>query len=188
MKRFIICLITLGFGLAGLRAQSGIDYRPRLLLKELGNLHALSNPVLVEVSLPEPLASQVYPGKFFRIDHASGGTSPGYVYLGRVYSCRTGGCSGNPEKVSGQVGEYFDYFVLFNALGTVELVRVFNYQATHGEAITAPGWLRQFNGYSGETTLNAGKNIDGISGATISVKGITTDIQHKTRLLKQVVF
>lgn len=57
----------------------------------------------------------------------------------------------------------------------------------YGQAITAPGWLRQFNGYSGETTLDAGKNIDGISGATISVKVITGDIQQKTNLLKQII-
>ncbi len=45
----------------------------------------------------------------------------------------------------------------------------------------AKGWLKQFTGYDGSDTLEVGKNVDAISGATISVYGITLDVQMKTR-------
>jgi len=66
-------------------------------------------------------------------------------------------------------------------------VRVFNYQATHGQEVSAKGWLRQFDGYDGSTVLKVGKDIDAISGATISVYGITRDVQERTRLLARII-
>jgi hypothetical protein len=66
----------------------------------------------------------------------------------------------------------------------VELVKIFNYAATHGHEVSAKGWLKQFAGYNGSDTLQVGKNVDAISGATISVYGITLDVQMKTILLK----
>jgi len=74
----------------------------------------------------------------------------------------------------------------FSIQKTVQLVEVYNYQATHGYEITAKGWLKQFVGYSAKDTLLVNKDIDGISGATISVFAITEDVQLKTRLLKLV--
>ena len=48
------------------------------------------------------------------------------------------------------------------------------------------GWLNQFIGYDGTKTLRVGKEIDSISGATISAYGITTDIQQKTFYLQSL--
>ncbi|MCF8392078.1 MAG: FMN-binding protein, partial [Bacteroidales bacterium] len=81
--------------------------------------------------------------------------------------------------------EYFDYFILFDAAKTVELVRVFNYQASHGQEVTAPGWLRQFVGYGGQEGLVVGREIDAISGATISADGITMDLQKRCRDIRK---
>jgi Na+-translocating ferredoxin:NAD+ oxidoreductase RnfG subunit len=81
--------------------------------------------------------------------------------------------------------EYFDYFVLFNEVGHVELVRVFNYQATHGQEITIKGWLKQFVGYTGDADLIVGNNVDHIAGATISTNAISVDVEYRTRLLKE---
>jgi len=64
---------------------------------------------------------------------------------------------------------------------------VYNYQATHGQEVTNKGWLKQFQGYDGSRSLTVGKSIDAISGATVSVLGITNDVQEKTRLLKQII-
>lgn len=69
----------------------------------------------------------------------------------------------------------------------VELVKVFNYQATHGQEVSAKGWLKQFIGFDGRKPLTVGKNIDAISGATISAYGITLDVQDKTTLLQELV-
>lgn len=80
--------------------------------------------------------------------------------------------------------EYFDYFILFDSECAIKLTRIYNYAATHGHEVAAKGWLKQFAGYNGTDTLEVGKNIDAISGATISVYSITEDVQLKTILLK----
>lgn len=64
-------------------------------------------------------------------------------------------------------------------------VKVFNYQATHGHEVSAPGWLRQFKGYRGEKTLRPGKEIDSISRATISVNAIKQDIENPNKTFKK---
>ena len=66
-------------------------------------------------------------------------------------------------------------------------VNVFNYEATHGQEITSKRWLKQFVNFQGENELVAGKNIDAISGATISVNGIVKDLQEKTYILKTLL-
>ncbi len=131
--------------------------------------------------------ARAFEGKFFIVgDHVSPNSSK-YVYIGRVNSCRAGGCSVNDHRSSDQTSEYFDYFILFDASCIVRQVRVYNYQATHGQEITASSWLKQFIGYGSENAMNTGKKIDAISGATISVTAITYDIQDKTSMLKQIV-
>jgi hypothetical protein len=123
--------------------------------------------------------------KFFEVHRIGSSEIKGYLHFGRVNTCRAGGC--NAPGISGPVekSEYFDYTILFNPSLEVEDIRVYNYQASYGHEITARGWLKQFKGFSGEKTLEVGKHIDGISGATISVIAITDDVQLKTRLLKE---
>lgn len=105
----------------------------------------------------------------------------GFLYSGRVNSCRQGGCSvaGDFET---EVYEHFDYFMLCDTNAKVEKVRVFNYRATHGHEVMSTGWLRQFIGYDGKEDLRYGKDIEAISGATISAKAINEDV--KLRLNK----
>jgi len=169
-----------------LQAQSEIDFRPKLLVKELASSNNNVMPVLSEINLPLNLAEQIYPGAFFSNTTDAPGNPVRYVYIGRVNSCRSDGClPGVSETAAGMTHEYFDYYILFSEKGIVQRVRVYNYQATHGEGITAPGWLKQFSGYDGERGLTPGKDVDAISGATISVYGISLDVQDKTRLLQQ---
>ena len=120
-------------------------------------------------------------GKYFMIT-GDAGSEYKYIYVGRVNSCRAGGCSiSNDIPLEGS-SEYFDYYILFDSEKVVREVKVFNYQATHGYEITSRGWLKQFRGHK-DQQLQVGKDIDAISGATISVYAITRDIGLKTRLL-----
>jgi hypothetical protein len=66
----------------------------------------------------------------------------------------------------------------------IRTIRVYNYEATHGQEITVKGWLNQFLGYDGTANLRVGKEVDAIAGATISVFGLIADVQEKTSLLK----
>jgi hypothetical protein len=123
-------------------------------------------------------------GKFFEISTDENRYK--YIYTGRVNSCRAGGCKIPGETPGDEASEYFDYFILFDRTKSVQAVKVFNYQATHGYEITSRGWLKQFIGYDGSQSLEVSKNIDAISGATISVRAITADVEIKTEILKEL--
>ena len=160
----------------------GLDFEDKNLKKEIQKIGGSETTEMKEISIPDAGSVQ---GKFFAIFDQD--NLKKYIYVGRVNSCRAGGCSNPSLPASGlETSEYFDYLVVFDANMAVQQVKVYNYQATHGQEVTNKGWLRQFVGYDGFRQLSVGKNIDAISGATVSVQGITTDIQEKTLLLKKI--
>jgi Na+-translocating ferredoxin:NAD+ oxidoreductase RnfG subunit len=161
-----------------------MDYLPKLLSSELNKANGY--PAVLLERTTEKIKSAVN-GKFFELSNFQLNSNVKYLYVGRVKSCRAGGCSINNNATQGYDSEYFDYFILYNKNGAVELVRVYNYQATHGQEVTIKSWLKQFKNYDGSTALTVGKNVDAISGATISVNGLTADIEHKTAILKQTI-
>lgn len=187
MKVLAILIIQLflipGF-MSELPAQEKLCHTPDLLRKELTKLSLSDTFTLQETGFPVSGPSPDAEGKFqtTRIHK-----SRYYTYTGRVNSCRAGGCSADKIFTNPGPSEYFDYFIVFDSTAKVMLVRVFNYAATHGHEITHKRWLAQFSGYQGNAPLEVGKQIDAISGATISVYGITGDIVDKTRLLKKLL-
>jgi hypothetical protein len=162
-----------------------INYEHKKIKRGIEKHWGFEQPQLSELMLSDSIIGKLdLLGKFYTIFDKNYGDNNLYIYIGRVNSCRAGGCSISMDPAEDFNTEYFDYFILFDSAGSVEQVTVFNYAATHGHEVSAKGWLRQFNGYDGSDTLKVGKNVDAISGATISVYGITEDIQLKTKLLK----
>ncbi len=115
-----------------------------------------------------------------------GSDTLGFAYVGRVYSCRSGGCDVNLSEESASF-EFFDYFFVANTEASILKVKVYNYQATHGHEVMGWGWLRQFVGYSGSSTLIYGKDIQAISGATISASVLTQRIQQDQKYLRDLL-
>jgi len=171
---------------SSLIAQTKIDLPAKLLEKELSRINGDTNS-LSELATSSEVASQVVPGRLYAVSALRAISPVKYAYVGRVKTCRTGGCSINNGPSNDKESEYFDYLILFDSTCTVRLVKIYNYQATHGQEITAKSWLKQFIGYNGDAELTAGKNVDAISGATISVNAINTDIEYRTGLLKQAI-
>ena len=179
----IIYLTLLSF-LPGSINEPGIDYSPRLLHRELSSIFGEKDYLMKELSHggSSGEGSQIN-GKFFDITGDEGKSIT--VYIGRVNSCRAGGCT-NPSLTGMDAeSEYFDYFILFDSERRVKLVRVYNYAATHGQEVAVKRWLDQFAGHDGAKPLRAGKEIDGISGATISVNAIVADVNEKIMLLNK---
>ena len=176
---WLICLCA-----EPLFARSDIEYNNRSLKRELAKAEIKDFDEMEEIALPDSLkeAGNVE-GKYFVLRNNS---QYKFIYVGRVNSCRAGGCSISSNSSKEGSSEYFDYYIIYDAQKTVKKVKVFNYRATHGHEITAKGWLRQFVGHTASGTLQVDKNIDSISGATISVYAITNDIQRKTMLLKSI--
>lgn len=163
----------------------GVDFEDKTLRKELVKVSGTDHAVWKEITIPESLIdSGSIQGKF--LEWTGENDLKKYVYIGRVNSCRQGGCSNPAETLNVETPEYFDYLIVFDSTFSVTQVKVFNYQATHGQEVTNKGWLKQFQGYDGTRSLTVGKSIDAISGATVSVYAITTDVQEKTRLLKEI--
>ena len=181
MKSFILIFLLL-IPFASF-CQNEIDYQNKRLMSSLNKNGISGFSELEEISCNSTEQNELK-GKFFRVKDKQQKSEVKYVFVGRVNSCRAGGCSISGHVPDDLESEYFEYFIFFDSAKTVRLVNVYNYQATHGYEITSKGWLKQFAGFSGKDTLEVDKNIDGISGATISVYAITKDVQVKTRLLK----
>ncbi len=187
LRRLIILIISVT-GCLSAFSQTEIDYTHKTLIKALEKTGIADLSGMNELSWTDSTSlAQSFMGKYFQFE-TEHKTPYKYLYVGRVNCCRAGGCSISPSEPMDGGPEYFDYFILFDAKTTVQLVKVFNYQATHGQEITSKGWLKQFVGHDGTDPLQVDKNIDTISGATISVNAITKDVESKTELLKQLLY
>lgn len=169
-----------------LTAQTSIDYYPKMLQKEL-TAEIGTKIILNEIVPPQNISRQILAGKFYCVSNNPKSSGIKYLYVGRVNTCRTGGCSINSNQSNNKESEFFDYFILYDSICSILMVKIYNYQATHGQEVTAKSWLKQFQGYSGKSELTAGRNVDAISGATISVDAAAFDIEHKTSLLRQLL-
>ncbi|MEX0987546.1 MAG: FMN-binding protein [Bacteroidales bacterium] len=183
MRKFymVICIILCSVVTYG---QAEIDYQNKRIQRSLQKFDISDFHDLREISYDDSLTGQqIADGKFFELADDAGIHPVQYIYIGRVNSCRGGGCTPDPGAGADFSSEYFDYFMLLDSTLTVQLVEVFNYQATHGYEITSRGWLKQFRGFDGSNDLRVNKNIDALTGATISVHAITDDIKTKVGFL-----
>ena len=184
----VLIIISALYVTTGFIPLKGFDYEDKALLKELQKVSGVEKPDWQEISIPETLlASNPIQGKFMVLSIVNSNEIKKYIYVGRVNSCRQGGCSNPGQALTIETPEYFDYLIVFDSNVSVQQVKVYNYQATHGQEVGNKGWLKQFQGYDGSRSLTVGKSVDAISGATISVYSITDDIQEKTRLLKKIL-
>lgn len=186
MIRLIITILFLiviagGFALG----KKGIDYTNKRIIKKISKIIDTKDFALQELS---ELNSEAYQfrGKFYQVIQPTNDSDDLLIYIGRVTCCRASGCSIERKLVENEESEYFDYFIMFDKNKNVIEVNIFNYQATYGYEITSKGWLKQFIGRGKVESFEVGKNIDAISGATISVHAITFDVQEKMDFLKQI--
>jgi hypothetical protein len=182
-KLFVLTYIFL-FGANSLLTE-GFDFEDKKIQKELLKITETATATWKEIVVPDSLDEYLpIQGKFLVLPEPN--ELKKYVYIGRVNSCRQGGCSSPVLSFNVETPEFFDYLIVWDANCSVSQVKVYNYQATHGQEITNKSWLKQFLGYNGNRSLTVGKSIDAISGATVSVHGITNDVKDKTRLLRLI--
>lgn len=79
----------------------------------------------------------------------------------------------------------FDYVIIYATDLSVKSVMVTTYRSSHGAGICSKGWLKQFRGYQGEE-LRLGKEIDSISGATISATSMVEDMERSHQLMQDL--
>ena len=72
------------------------------------------------------------------------------------------------------------YAVFYDLNGNVIDSHIIKYREPIGGEVANRHWLKQFLGKSTNSDYQVGKNIDGISGATISVNAVTRGIHRST--------
>ena len=82
--------------------------------------------------------------------------------------------------------EEYTFMVFLTYDLEVLLVRLLEYNETHGVEITNRRWLSQFIGFTPDSEIQHGRNIDAISGATISTRSITKAIADALRKAKNL--
>ena len=142
---------------------------PRLEIEKIGNV--TNNSIFNHDSIYKYSIDDEYSGLFL---------------IRKGIGCQLGGCLTNEKgeplhctkpDPNQQLGfECFYYFVSIDTSNTIDYVEITDYPIEYGYEITNKGWLKQFQGYRGDT-LQYGKNIDAVSGATISANSLITDLQ-----------
>ncbi len=82
--------------------------------------------------------------------------------------------------------DFFDYMVLFNENLEIQQVVVLIYRSSFGGEIMAKSWLKQFIGKERGEGMEFGKDIDGISGATISAPSMAKGVKSTSLLLSNL--
>jgi hypothetical protein len=173
MKKFILFLLLLN--LTDVYSESP-DKVTNGLLVELKKFLPKEEFKLAKLDIPSKYSVN---GSFYQIQSQKQ-LKVKYVYTGRVNTQRG-------KNQSSTQADYFDYIMLYSPDVTVHKVKITDFQSTHGEGVCSAGWLSQFVGYNGLKLLVVGKNVDAISGATISVNNLTFDVQSKTKLLLEII-
>lgn len=109
----------------------------------------------------------------------------GYMVLNKAYSCKVGGCSLWSPTANQDNYEPFFYVIVYSKELTIKSIKILEYYSEYGYEITSKRWLSQFFNKTG-CNLEYEKNIDGISGATISVKSMIYDVKNTCSMIQQL--
>jgi len=135
----------------------------KLINKEVKNTFVIDNftieSIKVQEDLNKELPIKITDSNFKKINND--GKNLGYYYQGKAF---------------GKV-DYFDFLVIFNSNLVIKKVKILVYREDRGGEISSKRWLKQFVGKSVDNSLRYGKDIAGISGATISAKSITFQME-----------
>ena len=124
------------------------------------------NPFLIDQDIAKDLPSKFEDDNFFSI--ISNEKIVGYAYVAKA-----------PSKTA-----QFDYLILLDPNLTVKKAKVLIYREEYGGEIGSKRWLKQFVGKTPQDELKYEQDIVAISGATISVRSMTSAINDLLRSLQ----
>ena len=109
-----------------------------------------------------------------------------YVYLYRIIKNDSVIAYAILDNVIGKVMP-ITFMVYFDNNGKITKSEIIKYREQYGGAVVNPEWNKQFIGKDSKSDFVVGKNIDGISGATISVHSVTKGIRKLTLLFSVII-
>ncbi|MDX1372991.1 MAG: FMN-binding protein [Nitrososphaeraceae archaeon] len=99
-----------------------------------------------------------------------------FVYLYKVYSKDEVKAYAILDNVLGKE-QPITFLVIVDKTGTIISSEVIKYREPYGGSVQNKSWNDQFIGINNKSKLIVGEDIDGISGATISVNSVTKGIK-----------
>jgi Na+-translocating ferredoxin:NAD+ oxidoreductase RnfG subunit len=171
-KLIWIILIGVNFIKAG-DIQSDVE---DIISSEFISTYAIS---LHKYELPDDLKSQTekqVQQKFFK----------DYVYLWKI--CQGDSIAGY-AILDNTYGKSLPitFLVIFSPTGEIRKVEIIRYREPYGGAVGSRRWLDQFIGKSSENDFKVDRDIDTISGATISVNSVTRAVQKLALIVNQLI-
>ncbi|MFY0643417.1 MAG: FMN-binding protein [Bacteroidia bacterium] len=100
----------------------------------------------------------------------------GYLHYRKAAACNFGGCVDTTcDKGSIGFKEYIYYYAILDLDSNIQKLGILEYESNYGYEISSQAWLKQF--YQQQPGgFKLGKNVDGISGATVSVNAMIADL------------
>ena len=146
-----IALVLFGFGLP-----KNVEKK---VIKEVEKTFEVENfkmdALVVSEELKQKLPTKLTPDNFYRLTNQD--ELLGYAFVDQARS--------KTAK--------FDYLVVFDTDLKIKHSKVLIYREEYGGEIGSKRWLKQFLGKTGGDRVDHETNIDGIAGATISVRSMT---------------
>lgn len=147
----VASLVLYGFGLPKNVAKK--------VIKEVEKVFEIADfkmdAIIVSEELKAKLPSKLTDDNFYRL--TQGDMLLGYAFVDQA-----------PSKTA-----KFDYLVVFDKDLIVKHSKVLIYREEYGGEIGSKRWLKQFLGMTSSDRVDHETNIDGIAGATISVRSMT---------------
>jgi Na+-translocating ferredoxin:NAD+ oxidoreductase RnfG subunit len=178
MKRFLLAAGVLLLVSAWVDAR---DNHPVLSLQDVQRLMFSSSAVFQLVPAPQVTAASKWISADPAVTLAAARFQVWRITDNSVASAQPAGWLVT-DSVIGKF-EKIDYAVALSPAGAVLRVEVMKYRESHGHEVMAREWLAQFDGAVAASVLKVGKDIDGITGATLSCVHMTEGVRRVTRLI-----
>ena len=79
------------------------------------------------------------------------------------------------------------FLAIYNHKGEVYDISIIKYREPYGGEIRSKSWLQQFKAYTDNSNYKIGDNIDGISGATLSVNSVSKGMHKLSHLIHEII-
>lgn len=102
-----------------------------------------------------------------------------------VEIARSGGQVVGYAVLDQELGQHepIDFVVAFAPDGTIARVEILAYREAYGDGVRSAGFRAQFVGKRGSSSMRAGKDIQIVSGATISSRSVSTGVKRASLVL-----
>ena len=158
-SRFVGFFILFTFMLAGFGLPKNVEKKVAKEVKKVFEIEAFEmDAIVVTEELKIKLPTKLTNNNFYKLSNAD--TFLGYAFVDQA-----------PSKTA-----KFDYLVVLDTNLKVKHSKVLIYREEYGGEIGSKRWLKQFLGKTGGDRVDHETNIDGIAGATISVRSMTNAI------------